>query len=148
MTNPIKRLKQLIAAEKIMRDTGFPGESIVEMCQQAIDLIGKQHETIEKANLAMGDEESSGEVTVKYLIPYRVQHSQYHNGGRTESAHGMTMVDVDGGITNWQQVLGVAHFIKSQKPVSDMPNASVIINGLFPVDQWVEKEVEVKAGTN
>ncbi len=61
---------------------------------------------------------------------------------------GMTMVDIEGGINNWQQLLGLVHHIKSGKEVAALPNATVVVTGLFPVAQWVPEKQSIVAATN
>lgn len=145
MTNPFKRLKQLNAAEVLMRAAGFEGNNIFEHCECAIALIQKQmgviahqNEAMDQASAAMAKIETpqSEPKTFRYLVPYDVHHSEFLNGGKKGIRSGMTMVEIEGGIRNWQQVLGVCHFIKSSDGVRELPNSSVVLNGLTLVDQF------------
>ena len=85
----------------------------------------------------------------QYFVPFIFEFTKYANGGPKATGHGNTMIKLQGGIRNWEHVMAVVDFIKTNNmQPNGISNANVIITGLFEVDQWREKEVASEVVNN
>ena len=148
MWNPIKRLRECREAEKKLNDLGLQG-GIVDATDQAIELILAQQDSMVTGSQALDAAKkaldgisdagmelcNSEDTTVTYFIPYSFEYSQFHNGGKGGSGKGMGTVYVQGGITNYEKVKGVAEFIKANYLDKSFCNPSVILSGIFEINR-------------
>ena len=155
MWNPIKRLRECRAAEKKLNDLGLQG-GIVDAADQAIELILAQQDLMVTNSQALGATKkaldgisdagmelcNSEDTTVTYFIPYSFEYSQYQNGGRRGSGKGMGTVHVQGGITSYDKVMGVAEFVKSNYLDKSFCNPSVILSGIFEINRCKTPKTE------
>jgi len=151
----VERVAQYLRSRVEKRDTleklheyGFTG-GIEAAVDQALTLLDRQHQAIKDGNNALESEASkikdaarAGErdssFTVQYFIPYDATYTKYLNGGTLQALHGMTMINIIGGIRNWEDLMGVSHFIKTKTltPKGIPANVTVRINGIFEVSRW------------
>lgn len=132
-------LRDCLLSEGVARLIAVSNEQSVAVCHA--------QEALTKAELAM-NRVSSGEIaqdelttsafTYAYFVPYDVTFSEFHNGGRSKCVHGCTMLNIEGGIKNWQNILGINHYILKTY-FSEYPNATVRVVGLFEINKWKTK---------
>lgn len=145
---------QLLISSGAVRDTKL---TITEGIQQLIEVSNQQNQSIASAQMALGDalkaidiaKMKSGEgdkplvddgYTYSYFIPYDFRYTRDWNGGPVSICQGMTVINFEGGVRNWQQIVGLATFIKGNS-LTQFPNAHVRINGIHLLDKWPTKKI-------
>jgi hypothetical protein len=112
------------------------------------------------AKMSSGEADKSGkpdDVTHSYFIGYDASYSIcgkahadrpptaeeandiLNSGGGPMRANGMTVVNIEGGIKNWQNVVGIAHFI-CKSTFANQSNVHVVIRNIVEINRWKGKK--------
>lgn len=130
-----KKAREILSAAELGDDIVTAANTAVALLNYNAGAMTAAKKTIE--DLTAGEPLPEEEISVSYLVTYFFEFTRFHNGGQRVTGNGMGAVTVHGGgITGWDNVMGIREFIATNFLNPDLPNLKVIINSIFELERW------------